>query len=220
MNILEAMQARHSVRQYIDKPIDETIVLELENEIRKCNEESGLNIQLIINEQKAFKSLMAHYGKFSGVSNYIALIGKKDLDEQCGYYGERIVLLAQMLGLNTCWVALTYKKIKTAFTINKDEKLYLVIAIGYGENQGVQHKSKAIENVTNVQGTIPDWFKNGTKAALLAPTALNQQKFMLSLNENQVSLKAGKGFYTKIDLGIVKYHFEKGAGIENFKWRT
>lgn len=26
------------------------------------------------------------------------------------------------------------------------------------------------------------------------------------------------GFCTKIDLGIVKYHFEIGAGKENFEW--
>ena len=65
---------------------------------------------------------------------------------------------------------------------------------------------------------MPDWFKNGIDAALLAPTAMNQQKFVFSLNGDVVSAKAGVGFYSKIDLGIAKYHFEVGAGKENFRW--
>jgi hypothetical protein len=50
--------------------------------------------------------------KFTGVQNYIALIGKKSssLEEQAGYYGEQLVLTAQQLGLNTCWVAMTVSK--------------------------------------------------------------------------------------------------------------
>lgn len=54
-------------------------------------------------------------GFFSNVRNYVALIGKKDaaLDEKIGYYGEKIALRAQQLGLNTCWVALTFSKGKS-----------------------------------------------------------------------------------------------------------
>lgn len=67
---------------------------------------------------------MAHYGKFSGVTNYIAMIGRKssELGEKCGYYGERLVLKAQELGLNTCWVAMTYSKIKNAFIVGQGRK--------------------------------------------------------------------------------------------------
>lgn len=220
MNLTEAMKARHSVRQYTEQPLAADAIFELKKAIDDCNQESGLHIQLVTDEPKAFDGSMAHYGNFSGISNYIALIGKKSptLDEQCGYYGERLVLKAQQLGLNTCWVALTYSKIKTAFTISQGEKLCCVIALGYGKTQGVSHKSKAISDVTKVDGQMPDWFKSGAEAALLAPTAMNQQKFLFSLNGNKVSVKAGMGFYAKIDLGIVKYHFEIGAGTENFEW--
>lgn len=220
MNLTEAMEARHSVRQYTDQPISAEIISDLQKEIDVCNKESGLHIQLVTNEPKAFDGFMAHYGKFSGVTDYIAMIGKKgpDLDETCGYYGERLVLLAQQLGLNTCWVAMTYSKIKTAFEVCSGEKLCVVIAIGYGVTQGVPHKSRAIEDVAKAEGVAPDWFKKGTEAALLAPTAMNQQKFMFMLNGNRVSVKAGRGFYTKLDLGIVKYHFEIGAGKTGWEW--
>lgn len=213
MDLKEAMQARHSVRQYKNKPLDQETIKTLQAEITECNQESGLHIQLVTNEPKAFDGFMAHYGKFSGVTNYIAMIGKKDgLDEKCGYYGERLVLLAQQLGLNTCWVAMSYSKIKTAFVVEQGEKLCVVIALGYGETQGVPHKSKSVDDVVKVEGEMPNWFQRGIEAALLAPTAMNQQKFLFTLKENQVSVKPGMGFYTKVDLGIVKYHFEVGSG--------
>ena len=220
MDLSKAIKTRHSVRRYQNKPLEAEIISALQAEITVCNQESNLHIQLVTNEPKAFNGFMAHYGKFSGVTNYIAMIGAKSskLSEKCGYFGERLVLKAQQLGLNTCWVAMTYSKIQNAFVINKGEKLCVIIALGYGETQGTSHKSKAISEVAKVDQEMPDWFKNGVEAALLAPTAMNQQKFLFSLSGNQVSAKAGIGFYSHIDLGIVKYHFEVGAGTEHFEW--
>lgn len=220
MEILEAIRRRHSVRSYDDRKITGETKEKLQQMIATCNKESGLHMQLVLDEEKAFDGFMAHYGKFSGVKNYIALVGpnNSELEEKCGYYGEKVVLYAQQLGLNTCWVALTFSKIKNAFIVEKGEKLCLVIAIGYGKNQGVERKSKSYEDVCKVSGTAPDWLKKGIDAALLAPTAMNQQKFKFILNEDKVKAKAGIGFYSKIDLGIAKYHFEIGAQKENFIW--
>ena len=119
MNPMDAMQARHSVRQYQNRPLEAGIISAMQAEIAACNRESGLHIQLVTNEPDAFSGFMARYGKFHGVTNYLAMIGRKgaDLEETCGYYGERLVLKAQELGLNTCWVAMTYRKVKTAFTV-------------------------------------------------------------------------------------------------------
>lgn len=114
---------------------------------------------------------------------------------------------------------MTFKKISGAFQIGKGEKLSVVIAIGYGQTQGVAHKSKAATDVSNLTDISPAWFRTGVEAALLAPTAMNQQKFILTQEGNTVTAKSGSGFYTKLDLGIVKYHFEVGAGKENFSWR-
>lgn len=219
-NLLQAMKDRHSVRSYLEKPIDPQSVQLLRAFIDSCNRESGLHMQLVLNEPNAFSGLMAHYGKFSGVQNYIAVVGKKgsELEEKSGYFGEKVVLYAQSLGLNTCWVAMTYSKIRTAFEVRSGEKLCIVIAIGYGLTQGAPHKSKAFGDVAQVEGDVPNWFEKGIEAALLAPTAMNQQKFMFTLKDNQVSVKAGMGFYAKIDLGIVKYHFEVGAGETGWEW--
>lgn len=212
MDILEIMKARHSVRQYNGKKIESGMRETLAALVSECNKESGLNIQIMFDEPKCFDSMMAHYGKFSGVENYIALVGKKgpDLDEKVGYYGEKLVLKAQELGLNTCWVAMTHGK--STANIRRDERLACIIALGYGSMQGVAHKNKPVEQLCNCASNMPDWFSKGMEAALLAPTAMNQQKFFITLENDKVSARAGKGFYTKMDLGIVKYHFEAATG--------
>lgn len=227
MTIQEAIEARHSVRAYKDQPLSEDIVKQLEDKIEELNHEGQLHIQLICNEPKAFQGTMAKYGKFRNANNYIVMAGKKadDLDERVGYYGEHLVLLAQTLGLNTCWVGLSYSKVPGTYVLGEDEKIACYIAIGYGETQGAGHKIKTIEQVSNATDITPAWFKKGVEAALLAPTAVNQQKFSfeyLGEENNRHKVRARKGFsmigYTKMDLGIAKYHFEIGAGNVNFDW--
>lgn len=222
MEILEAINARHSVRSYSNQPIPDEVVSQLQAEIDACNKESGLHIQLVTGEPKAFDGMMAHYGKFSGVQNYIALIGQKSaaLEETLGYYGERIALKAQLLGLNTCWVAMTFSKGVTRKNceIRQGEKLICVLSLGYGVTQGAAHRSKPMAALCRTESQMPDWFKAGMEAALLAPTAVNQQKFLLTQQGNSVQAQSMGGFYSKVDLGIVKYHFEMGAGTENFCW--
>lgn len=212
MDILEVMKSRHSVRQYTDTKIESEKRKVLDELAEVCNSESGMNIQIIYDEPKCFDSMMAHYGKFSGCTNYIAVVGKKgkDLDEKAGYYGEKLVLKAQEIGLNTCWVAMTHGR--SAAKIKKGEKLAIIISLGYGKNQGVAHKSKKLSDVCNQTDEVPVWFAKGMEAVMLAPTAMNQQKFKFILNGDQVEAVATGGFYSKIDLGIVKYHFEAVSG--------
>ena len=228
MTLLEAIESRHSVRRYKDDPIPEDILTQLRERIREINQEAGLNIQLVTGEPKAFSGLMA-YGSFSGVKNYLVMAGKKngELDEKIGYYGEQLVLLAQTLGLNSCWAGLTYSKIPGTYQLDEGEKICCYIALGYGTTQGSGHKVKSIKDVSNASDLTPEWFNKGVEAALLAPTAVNQQKFFLEYlgNRDNGSLPkvAAKPLfsmigYSKIDLGIVKYHFELGAGKENFEW--
>ena len=77
MDLLQAMRNRHSVRSYTNKPIEGEVKEKLSALIAQCNGESGLHIQLVLDEPNAFDSMMAHYGKFSGVRNYIVMAGKK-----------------------------------------------------------------------------------------------------------------------------------------------
>ena len=227
MTLLEAIQARHSVRAYQGRPLTDADAQALQEKIDEVNRIGRLHIQLIRNEPKAFLGPFARYGKFRGVTDYLVMAGVKadDLDERIGYYGEQLVLLAQTLGMNTCWVGLSYTKIPNTYVLNEGEAIQAYISIGYGATQGVSHKIKRIDQVSNVSDSTPDWFRRGVEAALLAPTAINQQKFSfeyMGMTEGRHLVRAKKGFslvgYTHMDLGIAKYHFEIAAGKENFEW--
>lgn len=215
MTTAEAMVQRHSVRKYQDRPISNIARFLLEECIAKCNEDSGLHIQLVTGEPKAF-GLM-----FSGVSNYIVMAGKRNdsLDELCGYYGEKIVLFAQQLGLNTCWAGLSGAARVGAFTLDDGEEYCISIAVGYGENQGKERSTKVFDDVVTAHGPVPAWFRSGVEAALLAPTAMNRQGFRFELLEDgHVRATARHGSLSRIDLGIVKYHFEEGSGKDGSVW--
>jgi nitroreductase len=216
MDIREAIKSRHSVRYYRNEPIAEETRTELEALIGACNAESGLHMQLIVEDPECFDTLLAHYGMFKNVRNYIAVVGPKDmanLEEKGGYYGQKVVIAAQQMGLNTCWVAGTYKRGKCKAVLEDGEKIVCVIAIGYGESEGTRHKSKPLSKICDIpEADMPVWFKNGVKAAMMAPTAMNQQKFKITLEGGRPVITAGAGPMTRIDLGIVKYNFEAVSG--------
>ena len=221
MNLQEAVLARHSVRSYLDKPHDPSSVAELQALVSELNAQSGLHMQLLLNEPKPFGGLLSKIGWLAGVKNYLALVGPDggELDEKCGYYGERFVLEAQMRGIDSCWVGGTYSKGKCTAEVAPGEKLSLVIALGYARKPGRAHKSKSFDQVATVSGSAPEWFKRGVECALLAPTAVNQQKFRFALvGSDGVRATTERGAFTSVDLGIAKYHFEIGAGEGDWKW--
>ena len=211
MDILELMKGRHSVRQYKNQAIELAKREEIDALINDVNAKSELSIQAFYDEPKCFNSFMAHYGKFENVENYIAIVGNKNEQEKAGYYGEKIVLKCQELGLNTCWVGMTHGKSKAE--IKRGQKLLVIISLGYGETQGVPHKSKSIAELGKADQST-EWFGRGMEAVSLAPTAVNQQKFLFELKNGNVTAKNLGGFYSNMDLGIAKYHFEAATGHE------
>ncbi|MCR5131719.1 MAG: nitroreductase [Prevotella sp.] len=226
MTIKEAIERRHSVRNYDARSIEKEKLARLTDMASLFNYKSGLQFQIVTDEPKAFSSRLARYGRFSGVSNYIAIAAPKghEADMLIGYYGEQLVLTAQTLGLNTCWVGLTFGKSPVPINLKEGERLRCVIALGYGTSQGSDHKRKTYKQVAKASEPVPEWFRNGVESALLAPTAINQQKFHFTLHTSEgqlpvVEATTGLGFFSYVDLGIARYHFEVGAGKENFNWK-
>lgn len=216
MTELEALYERHSVRNYQDKKIEEEKLAELRELIEECNRVGSLHLQLLEEAGGTFKRLLNRFMGLSTAPSVIACVGPDDenLDERIGYYGQKIVLKAQMLGLNTCWAG-TFQPHGVKAEILPGEKLPIVIAIGYGVTPGKARKTKSAEQV--VKGGMedkPEWFVNGVKAALAAPTAINQQRFELVLTEDRdVKVIDKGGVLSKIDQGIVRYNFEVGSRL-------
>lgn len=222
MDLIKAMYARHAVRHYDGKPLNAKDKKLVTNFINKINKEQNLHIQLVTDEKKAFDGGKAARCNFTGTVNWIALIGpkSKNLQEKLGYWGEAIVLYAQSIGLNTCWVRSTYNDQPNKYKVNKGESLECLISIGYGTTQGHPHESKTFSDVVKKPGKIqyPAWFVKGVKYALLAPTGINQQGFTFSLKNDKFVKVKNHSFCKGLDLGIIKYHFELAAYAFEFKW--
>ena len=215
MTEIDAIKERHSVRNYLDKKIEPDKLEQLKELIKRVNEEGNLHLQLCEDVGNTYNKLLNKAMGLGSAPSVIACIGPDDetLEERIGYYGEKIVLFAQQLGLNTCWAG-TFNKKNIPAKESAGERLVISIAIGYGANQGKQHKSKATEQIVTGKTNKPDWFNAGVEMAMLAPTAINQQKFEIKLNDDDtVSFIDKGGVFSKVDLGIVKYHFEVGKNF-------
>ncbi len=214
MTELEAIQVRHSVRKYRDKAIEADVAKQISDKVAEVNAESGLHFQFLNDEGGAYSNLFLKFSGLDSAPASIACVGpdSADLEEKVGYYGEKLVLFLQTLGLNTCWVG-SFNKKRSEAAIGEGERNVISIAVGYGESEGKAHKSKSMDQLVEAKADSPEWFNEGVKAALLAPTALNQQKFVIRLKGDDTAEIVSKGgAFTSVDLGIVKYHFEIGSG--------
>ncbi len=214
MNDIEAIRARHSVRSYKPDKIEEDKVALLKEKINELNKEGDLHLQFIEDAGNTYNKLLNKFMGLGSAPSVIACVGPEsdDLDIRVGYYGEQLVIYAQQLGLNTCWAG-TFNKDKIPAEVAPGERIVISIAIGYGKEQGNPHRSKDPVQVSETQGNAPEWFEKGVEMALLAPTAINQQKFLIRLKEDEsVEFIDKGGILSKVDLGIVKCHFEIGSG--------
>lgn len=214
MNDIDAIMQRHSVRQYKPQRIEADKVAALKAKIDELNAEGNLNLQFIEDAGKTYNKLFNKVSGLGTAPSVIACVGedKDNLNQRLGYYGEKLVLYAQTLGLNTCWTG-TFNSKNVDAEIKSGERLPITIAIGYGKDPGKPHKSKSVAQLSAGSRTNPEWFDNGVKMALLAPTAINQQKFLIKLNsDDSVEIIDKGGVLSQIDLGIVKCHFEIGSG--------
>ncbi len=213
MTELEAMEARHSVRNYLNKEIEPEKAEKITQLIEACNKEGNLHLQFLPDAGKTFSRFLNKMMGLGSAKSVIACVGPYDetLEERVGYYGEKVVLFAQTLGLNTCWAG-TFSEKGVPAKVRPGERLVIVIAIGYGANQGVKRRTKTYEDVVDTPEGKPEWFKKGVELALLAPTAINQQKFRFRLQEDgSVAMEDLGGPFSKVDQGIVRYHFDVGV---------
>ena len=210
MDFKEAIKKRHVVRRYRDEELDSETVSALRKRVEEDNEKYQVHVKLETEDSSAL-NLMGKLASKNAV-NYFIMSGKEsaDLNERLGYVGADLTL-----GLNTWWIGGTFSK-KNVERKVPNQKVIGIIVVGYGETAGKRHKQKDVEAVSSYEGETPDWFVAGVNAALLAPTAFGKQNFLISGKGQKVALKCDT---CGEDLGLVKYHFELGAGKENFEWK-
>ena len=213
MSEIDAIKERHSVRNYEAKKIEADKVEKIRAKIEELNKEGNLHMQFMQDAGQNNNKLFNKVAGLGSAPSVIACVGIDDetLEQRVGYYGEKLVLFIQELGLNTCWAG-TFNQKNIGAEVGDGEKLVISIAVGYGKDKGKPHKSKSPEQVIEAKGDRPYWFNKGVDMALLAPTAINQQKFTIRLNEDEsVDFVDKGGIFSQVDLGIVRCHFEIGA---------
>ncbi|WP_294416077.1 nitroreductase family protein [uncultured Senegalimassilia sp.] len=217
MDLKLAMRQRHTVRKFTSEPLSAELISQLNDRVCTNNERFGLAISLKVGDESALPgALKLFFAK--GVRNYFVLAGsdRPGLDEDLGYASADLMLFAQALGLNTWWIGGTFNR-KNVEQAVPGKKVIGIVAVGFGVTPGVAHKSKTAAEVSSYEGPEPQWFADGVQAALLAPTALNKQCFRIAGAGNKVSITENGGAFSGADIGIVKYHFELGAGTA-FEW--
>ena len=217
MDMKQAMRQRHAVRKFTSEPLSAGLISQLNDRVRANNERLGLAISLKVGDESALTgALKLFFAK--GVRNYFVLAGsdRPGLDEDLGYASADLMLFAQTLGLNTWWIGGTFSR-KNVEQAVPGKRVIGIVAVGFGVTPGVAHKSKTAAEVSSYEGPAPQWFADGVQAALLAPTALNKQCFRIVDAGSKVSISENSGTFSGADIGIVKYHFELGAG-NAFEW--
>ena len=243
MITVETIRERHSVREYDGKPLARAEFDALIAVVEECARESGLDIQLVGDNPEVFnviarfgliRGCRTHVafvvddakagGATSGANaaangateaDCVEMRGARRtaVDEAIGYWGQKIVLAAQDMGLNTCWCALCSRK-KSRAVVAPGKKVRLVIAVGHGKTQGFSRKTKSVEALSSVEcAKTPAWFAAAMEAAQLAPTAMNNQNFKITLlsDGKTVRIDAPKSGLNVIDEGIVRCNFEIAA---------
>lgn len=226
MITVETIRERHSVREYDGKPLSRAEFDALGAVVEECARESGLGIQLVGDNPEVF-NVIARFGLIRGCRTHVAFVvddakaGDVAADEAIGYWGQKIVLAAQDMGLNTCWCALCSRK-KSRAVVAPGKKIRLVIAVGHGKTQGFSRKTKNVEALSSVEcAKAPAWFAAAMEAAQLAPTAMNNQNFKITLlsDGKTVRIDAPQSGLNVIDEDIVRCDFEIAANEAGADWR-
>lgn len=226
MITVETIRERHSVREYDGKPLSRAEFDALGAVVEEFARESGLGIQLVGDNPEVF-NVIARFGLIRGCRTHVAFVvddakaGDVAADEAIGYWGQKIVLAAQDMGLNTCWCALCSRK-KSHAVVAPGKKIRLIIAVGHGKTQGFSRKTKSVEALSSVEcAKAPAWFAAAMEAAQLAPTAMNKQNFKITLlsDGKTVRIDAPQSGLNVIDEGIVRCNFEIAANEAGADWR-
>lgn len=226
MITVETIRERHSVREYDGKPLSRAEFDALGAVVEEFVRESGLDIQLVGDNPEVF-NVIARFGLIRGCRTHIAFVvddakaGDVAADEAIGYWGQKIVLAAQDMGLNTCWCALCSRK-RSRAVVAPGKKIRLIIAVGHGKTQGFSRKTKNVEALSSAEcAKAPAWFAAAMEAAQLAPTAMNNQNFKITLlsDGKTVRIDAPQSGLNVIDEGIVRCNFEIAANEAGADWR-
>ena len=199
----ETILHRKSQRSFREEELKEELIRKIQEEVSEVNAESALAIEFVEDGSRAFRHFGKSYGLFKNV---------------------RSLLLAEGLGLDTCWVGGTFDR--ESFSYPEEEDVQAVILLGYAGESGLKEKimnsflptkKRPWESRIEGDSPYPKWVREGMEAVALAPSALNKQKPFFHYHEGILTATVENTYEMDlVDLGIAKYHFEVAVGSGHF----
>lgn len=126
-----------------------------------------------------------------------------------GILGEAFALEAVSLGLGTCWVSGTYRKKLLSVSLEANEAVLCIIAVGKpapGSMDAFSRKRKPIERIARSYDRWTGTFRDVARAVQAAPSAMNMQPWQLALDGRRFILDGSDR--SQLDLGIALCHAE------------
>lgn len=141
MNYSALIQNRRSVREFTDKMVITTKLLEIEayylQSARRLLPELETKLLIFGSDTKQALDHAAGYQSFIiGSQHYLVLLSAKHPQAgiNAGYLMEDLVLKLNNMGLDSCWLTFTdSEQIKLALAIGSDLDVAAIVAFGYGE---------------------------------------------------------------------------------------
>ena len=136
-SIEEAVTKRYSVRNYLDKEIEEEKIKAIEAFIASLDNPFGkkVNFHFLFRNDMNEEQRLGTYGVIKGAKNFIGTTIKLEPRtlEALGYEFETLVLYLAHLGLGTCWLGGTFdrKGFANAMNVNEGELLPIITPYGY-----------------------------------------------------------------------------------------
>jgi len=153
-SIEEAVKKRYSVRNYLDKPIEEETKEAVESFIQSLNNPFGKKVNFHYLDSKGMENQqkLGTYGVIKGAKQYIGTTIKLEpmALEALGYEMEVLILYLAEKGIGTCWLGGTFNRKAFANAMNVGEEELFPIITPYGYPAEKKHlKERAMRKMIN-----------------------------------------------------------------------
>jgi len=242
-----AVDSRRSRRRFDGRPLKKRHLERLQAACAGFRPfETARAVLIAGSPERVFRGAIGPYGKIRGAPAFIAFVGNMRspiVQEQIGYTGEGIVLEAEALHVNTCWVSGTFRRDETTalLDIGDREAVLAVTPVGYAPPQlsfeerlltgfGRTHRRKPLSELAIglAYNEWPAWVRAALESARLAPSAVNRQPWRFHVERDSITVAVDTGKLKReavqskrLDCGIAMLHIEVAAlhyGVRG-RWR-
>lgn len=233
MNYKKLILDGKSVREFKEKDIESKCFNEIESYIKKSKKllpELNIELKIFDNEEtyEKLKNVAGYNGHMIKAPSYAVILSdvKQGYIENSGYIGEKLILKARDLDIDSCWVTFNDSDIiKEKLDISSNKEVTAIIALGYGIDKNIKNKSGSerlgVEKIVymdkwGINTSIDELEERGLLDAFsyarMAPSTLNRQPWRFIIDGGKIILAVKKDDFTSnyeigIDAGIAMLYF-------------